>query len=102
MRIFVLLALLLGSASAFAGFFEVGASANYRYSGYDANNYVLSLAYTATASYYFGEMCALELNYTNGYSKQVSGGAGTPLDPVEKIEDNIVLTSLDLVFSFNE
>ena len=91
---------MLGTAAqAHAGFFEVGAAANYRYSGYDSNNYVQSLSYTATASYYFWEMCAWELDYTTGYSKQVSQGNGAG-DPKEKVEDNIQLTSLDLVISF--
>ncbi|MGZ3722949.1 MAG: outer membrane beta-barrel protein [Bdellovibrionales bacterium] len=98
MRIFALLFILLSSASASAGFVEIGASANYRYSGYDKTNYIQSLSYTASASYYFWEMCAFELNYTTGYSKQVSGGTGT--DPKETIEDNIELTSADIVLSF--
>lgn len=100
MRNLILLALALGSASASAGFFELGASANYRYSGYDPNNYIQSLSYTASGSYYFGEMCAIEVNYTTGYSKQVSGGKGDALDPRETIEDNIELISTDLVLSF--
>lgn len=100
MRVFLLLLMSLMSAPAFAGFFELGASANYRYSGYNASNYIQSLTYTASTSYYFWEMCAFELNYTTGYSKQVSGGLGTTIDPKETIEDNIELTSLDLVLSF--
>ena len=100
MRILLLILLSVGSLSASAGFVEVGASANYRYSGYNANNYIQSLSYTASVSYYFWEMCAFELNYTTGYSKQVSGGAGSTIDPKETIEDNIELTSVDLVLSF--
>lgn len=99
MRTLVLILLGFAPLSAFAGFFEIGASVNYRYSGYDANNYVLSLAYTASATYYFWEMCAWELDYTNGYSKQVSQGT-SPIDPKETVEDNIQLTSLDLVLTF--
>jgi hypothetical protein len=93
--------LIVGFASgpAAAGFIEVGAAANYRYSGYDPNNYVQSLTYTASLSYYFWEMCAWELNYTTGYSKQVTQGS-TPIDPKQTVEDNIQLTSLDLVISF--
>lgn len=100
MRILSLLLFSIFSSSAFAGFIEFGASANYRYSGYNANNFVQSLTYTGTVSYYFWEMCAFELNYTTGYSKQVSGGVGTTLDPRETIEDNIALTALDVVLSF--
>jgi len=100
MRALVYAMLILSSFPAFAGFYEVGASANYRYSGYDPNNYVQSLSYTASVSYYFMEMCAVEVGYTTGYSKQVSGGTGTTIDPKETIEDNIALSSADLVISF--
>jgi outer membrane protein W len=101
MRILVLILLAFGSVTASAGFYEVGGSANYRYSGYDANNYIQSLSYTASVSYYFWEMCAVEVGYTTGYSKQVSGGSGSTIDPKETIEDNISLTSADLVLSFS-
>ena len=89
------------SASAHAGYVEIGASANYRSSGYDPNNKVESLSYTASLSYYFWEMCAWELNYTTGYTKQVTKGPGAT-DIKETVEDNIDLTSLDLVYSFAE
>src|SRR3954470_4085858 len=99
MKWLVFLALGAASPLASAGFFEVGASANYRSSGYDKNNYIESLTYTASFSYYFWELCAWELNYTTGYSKQVTKGTGD-LDPVDKVEDNIDLAALDLVLSF--
>lgn len=82
-----------------AAFVELGASANYRSSGYDANNKIESISYTASFSYYFWEMCAWELNYTTGYSKQVTKGTSA-LDPKETVEDNIDLAALDLVLSF--
>lgn len=87
-----------GQRASAVGFVELGGSVNYRYSGYDPNNYVQSLSYTATLSYYFWEMCALELNYTTGYSKEVSQGPFV-IDPKETIEDNIQLTSLDAIFT---
>ncbi len=99
MRWITLLLLSAGALPAWAGFFELGAAANYRYSGYDPNNFVQSLTYTASASYYFWEMCAWELNYTTGYSKQVNQGT-TKIDNRETVEDNIQLTALDLVLSF--
>lgn len=100
MRILLLLLALTSFAcpSAYAGFVELGASANFRYEGYDSANYVETLAYTASVSYYFWEMCAWELNYTNGYSKQVTKGP-LAIDDKETVEDNIELTSLDLVLS---
>jgi hypothetical protein len=99
MRFLALALLLTSSAPAFAGFFELGASANYRSSSYDKNNFIQSLTYTASMSYYFSEMCAFELGYTTGYSKQVTQGS-TALDHKETVEDNIDLASLDLVLSF--
>ncbi len=80
------------------GFVEVGASANYRTSRYNDNNYIESLSYTGTFSYYFWEMCAWELNYTTGYSKQVSKG-NSAIDPKTTVEDSIELISMDLVLS---
>jgi outer membrane protein W len=97
MRI-VLLTLLAFPFTAAAAFYEIGGSVNYRYSGYGTNNYVQSLSYTASASYYFWENCAWELNYTTGYSNQTSQGI-TPGSPKFTVEDNIQLTSLDLVLT---
>lgn len=99
MRLLLLALAFTVGAPAHAGFVELGASANYRSSGYDKNNYIESLTYTASLSYYFWEMCAWEMNYTTGYSKQVTKGT-SELDPVEKVEDNIDLAALDLVLSF--
>lgn len=99
MRWIYLLILAMGPLSAWAGFVEVGASANYRSSGYNRDNYIESISYTASLSYYFWEMCAWELNYTTGHSKQVTKG-NSAIDPKETVEDNIELTSMDLVLSF--
>ncbi len=87
------------SLSANAAFIELGGSMNYRSSGYDENNYIQSLTYTASASYYFWEMCAWELNFTKGSSKQVTKGSGAT-DNKTTVQDLIELTSLDLVMSF--
>lgn len=99
MRWILILGFILAGGSASAAFVEVGASANYRASGYNRDNKIESLTYTASLSYYFWEMCAWELNYTTGYSKQVTKGVSA-LDDKETVEDNIDLTSLDLVLSF--
>ena len=95
-----LLAILFSAAStpALAGFVEVGGSVNYRSSGYDDFNYIRSLSYTASFSYYFWEMCAWEVNYTTGYSKQMTRGTAA-LDPVTTVEDSIEMVSMDLVLS---
>jgi outer membrane protein W len=99
MKLLLLLATFAMSPWAYAGFFELGGSINYRSSGYDKNNYIESLTYTASGSYYFWEMCAWELNFTKGGSKQVTKGAGTT-DPKTTVQDDIQMTSLDLVISF--
>lgn len=101
MRFLSLLFVTFLAASAHAGYIEVGASLNYRSSGYDADNYIRSTSSTASLSYYFWEMCAWELNYTRGYSVQTTKGAGA-IDPKTKVEDNIEMTSLDLVLSLAE
>lgn len=94
----VLLLACVAPRPARAGFFELGASANYRATNYDHHNYVQGTSYTASLSYYFYAMCAVELNYTNGYSKQVSQGPSIT-DTLTKIEDISVFTSADLVLS---
>lgn len=99
MKWLTLAALWVASPFAAAGFYELGGSVNYRSSGYDKNNYIESLTYTASLSYYFWEMCALELNYTTGSSKQVTKGQST-IDPKTTVQDEIQMTSLDLVLSF--
>lgn len=98
MRSFILLTLISMAPSAFAGYIEVGASVNYRQSKYDDDNYLTSLSYTGTFSYYFWEMCAFEVNYTTGTSKQVSQATAT--DPKITVEDSINMVSGDFVFSF--
>ncbi|MBX3022824.1 MAG: outer membrane beta-barrel protein [Bdellovibrionales bacterium] len=99
MRVILFSVLLFSSMPAFAGFIELGASANYRSSGYNEFNKIESLTYTASFSYYFFETCALEFNYTTGYSKQLTKGPGE-LDDQDKVEDNIDMASTDLVLSF--
>lgn len=98
MRISLFLYLFFAPYLASAGIIEIGASANYRMSRYNDSNYVQSLTYTGSFSYYFWEMCAWELNYTTGLSTQVTKGSAT--DKQTKIQDNIDLASLDLVLSF--
>lgn len=99
-RLLPYILLSLFSLPAYA-FVEVGASVNYRSSGYDDNNYIKSLSYTASFSYYFWEMCAWELNYTTGYSEQKTKANDTLADETT-VNDTIDLLSLDLVLSFAE
>ena len=55
--------------SAYSGIMELGGSLSYRSSHFDAENYKTSFSTTATLSYYFWEMSALEMSYTNGLEK---------------------------------
>lgn len=99
MKWLFLIAVAAAAPGAYAGFFELGASINYRSSGYDKYNYIESLTYTASASYYFWEMCAWELNFTKGRSTQSTKGTSS-IDPKFVVQDDIQMTSLDLVVSF--
>ena len=55
MRLLALLLIAL-AAPASSAFVEVGASANYRSSGYDKSNYVESIAYTASLLLFLGNV----------------------------------------------
>lgn len=82
--------------SAKAGVIEMGTSATFRRSTIDENNFQESTSYTGTVSYYFWEMSALELSYTEGSS----------LLSVKPVDDTKVITrstfrliGLDLVIT---
>ena len=84
-----------------AALIEVGGSANYRASNYDKTNYLRSTSYTASLSYYFWEMCALEANYTSGYAQQLSKGPSVT-DSLVKLQDLSQFVSFDVVMSAAE
>lgn len=95
--IFFFLPIIFFSASAFAQF-ELGATANYRKSLVDNNNFQESLAYTGSISYYLFEMSAIELSYTAGATRFViQPGADLPKNTTTITFD---LIGADLVFSF--
>ena len=80
-----------------AGIVEIGASANFRRSTIDKNNFQESTSYTGSLSYYFCEMSALELSYTEGEA----------LLSVQPVDDSKVITKssfkligVDLVMTF--
>lgn len=56
----------LWSSAASAGYVEVGASGNYRISKIDDDNKQELISYTGSISYYFWELSAIELSYTQG------------------------------------
>lgn len=94
----LLLVAISAGTYAHAGFMEIGGAVNYRRSAFDSNNFQELISYTASISYYFLEMSALELSYTNGYS-ELSVKASDPLDPKYVTQTNFELVALDLVFS---
>jgi outer membrane protein W len=94
-------ALAVTSLPTYAAFYEIGASANYRRSAFDHDNFQELISYTASLSYYFMDMSAIELSYTNGYS-ELSVKSPDPIDPVTTTETNFLLIGIDLVFSIAE
>ena len=98
LRSLALLLALLFSSSSYAAFYEVGASANYRRSSFDRDNFQELESYTASFAYYFMEMSSVELSYTSGYS-EISVKSPTPIDPKTTTETNFELLGVDLVFS---
>lgn len=98
--VFAILCGVMFSHSALA-FVELGANANYRRSAFDSNNYQELISYTGSISYYFMEMSALELSYTNGYS-ELSVKSMNPADSKYVSKTNFQLLALDLVISFAE
>lgn len=93
-----LVALLALCHQSHAAFYEVGGSANYRRSAFDKNNFQELISYTLSVSYYFMEMSALEVSYTDGYSL-LSVKSSDPIDPKYTTETNFSLFGVDLVMS---
>lgn len=85
-----------------AGFVELGGSVNYRRSSFDSQNYQELISYTGSVAYYFMEMSALELSYTNGYSDMSISSPYNPIESRYETYTNFQLLALDLVFSFAE
>lgn len=73
----LLLAVAFHLPKTYAGFVEVGASANYHTSTINATNFTVSESYTGSLGYYFTESSALEFSYTNGFSKSVTDESNT-------------------------
>lgn len=91
-----LLLTLLTSQTASAGFTELSATANYRKSSIDENNYQESVSYVGSIAYYFWELSALELSYTNGQSTI----SVQPIGDIKTLTTtDFELTGLDLVFT---
>lgn len=66
----VALVVFLPSTKSFAGFFEFSVTNNFRSSRIDENNFSKTNSLTGSVSYYFMEMSALEISYTEGVTEQ--------------------------------
>lgn len=89
----------LWSPFASAGFVEIGATGNYRISRLDSDNYQEMVSYTGSISYYFWEMSALELSYTEGRQVVVVKVPNDPTDNKTTITTTFQLAGLDLVLT---
>jgi hypothetical protein len=98
LRFLVLASLAIGSLAQAEAFFEVGGTANYRRSAFDSMNYQELISYTGSVSYYFMEMSAIEVSYTNGYS-ELSVKSSNPADQQYTTKTNFNLLAMDLVVS---
>lgn len=79
-----------------AGVFEVGGSGSWRKSSFDGNNFSEMTSWTGSMSYYFYELSALELSYTDGVSRQ----SVKPANDIKSVSvTNFQLTALDLVMT---
>lgn len=83
-----------------AGYYELGFSGNYRKlylpSNTNRESFDTTTSYTASIAYYFAEMAAAELNYTNGQSERFV--PNTTAD--SRTTYNFSLIGLDLIFTF--
>ncbi len=87
---------LLYSSAAQAGIFEVGGSGSWRKSSFDSHNFNEMTSWTGSVSYYFYELSALELSYTDGVNRQSVKPAG---DTQTLTVTNFQLTALDVVMT---
>lgn len=71
MKKLLLLLILLVSAQAHAGYFEISGSGSYRKTSYDDENYLVYRSGTGAIAYYFWELSALELSYTKSRQDEV-------------------------------
>lgn len=98
--IYIFILFLLGPVSLQAGYYELGFSGNYRKlylpSDTTRESFDSTVAYTASVAYYFAEMAALELNYTNGQSERFVPSPNTD----SRTLYDFTLVGFDLIFSF--
>ena len=96
-NVFFFFLLILINSPARAGVFELSASANFRDSHIDSYNYTKTVSYTGSVSYYFWEMSAIELSYTQGQS--TLSAKPSAIDPQLLYISDFTMHGVDLVFS---
>jgi Outer membrane protein beta-barrel domain len=90
--------MLATAPSASAGMMEISTSYSIRDSSIDDYNYTKNEAWTGSFAWYFLELSAIELSYTNGTAEQsLSPDNGTTVD---KYYAKFEMYGADLVFTF--
>lgn len=95
MKNLVLSFLILFAQPCLAGIIELGYSFSRTESQFDADNFSRSLSHTASLSWYFMQMSALELSYTKGEGQLSGKPAGEP-DPI-RYRTSLEIYGADLV-----
>ncbi|MCB0415811.1 MAG: outer membrane beta-barrel protein [Bdellovibrionales bacterium] len=98
-KVFLSAIVLFISTPCLAGIFEFSLSTSFKNSNIDANNYTKSTSNTASVSYYFGSMSAIEYSYTSGETLQAAKPTG---GETIILRSTSTIHGLDLVFSFAE
>lgn len=96
--VYTLFGVMLWMPYAHAGFFEVSAMGNYRVSRITDDNYQETYSYSGSISYYFWEMSALELSYTQG--QQVVSIKPSSSSATTITRTLFEMAGLDLVLTF--
>lgn len=104
-RVFIIVIILMVLANGlvfvrpgWAGFIEIGGTGAYRKTTLSKTNFSENKAITASLAYYFMELSALELSYTNGLYSTKS----TPSDPTlgQTVKADYDQVGLDFILSF--
>lgn len=96
----ILLSLVLISSVSQAGIFEISALGSYRKNSIDDDNYSTTESLTASVAYYFFEMSAIELSYTDGTNEAVGTTLVGSTSVKYKQITEFQIYGADLVFTF--
>src|SRR4051812_28929209 len=95
----ILLPLLLVGSQAFAGYVEISATGSYRTNTDNDYTYQRTQTLSGSVAYYFWEMSALELSYTDAINRSWGRTAISASDYIET--SRIRLYGLDLIISLS-